>query len=56
MPSTLSGPVNPVNNLLHKNECKDCWCHLNYATVKDKALQSISPDSNKNCKKIELKK
>ena len=56
MPSTLSGPVNPVNDLLHKNECKDCRCHLKYATVKDKALQFISLDSNKNCKKNELKK
>ena len=59
MPSTLSSPVNPVNNLLHKNEWKDCWCHLKYATVKDNALQFISPDSKKNCKKKfgeELKK
>lgn len=35
-------------NLLHKNECNDYECRVNYYTIKDKALQLNFPNSKRN--------
>ena len=35
-------------NLLHKNECNDYECRVNYYAIKDKALQLNFPNSKRN--------
>ena len=40
-----------VDNLLYKNECKDCEYCLNCEIISDKALQFTCPDRNKSYKK-----
>ena len=37
-----------TDNLLHKNQCKDCECSLKYENIKGKSLQFNFPDRKKN--------